>query len=428
MNRRNNRPFLLQPARRGLALLAGFVLLLSGISFAEEEVDLADLLDLSELDESEIEEVEFLPPDATLLARDKQWHTPAEGSLVKCNHEVCYWTTPMGYTDEAAVWKILTAPITVLDANQRHQVKIRKYPDKNCTEYTGEVTGSSQGVHVLERGEEWTLIEAYSSSPEGSKVKVYAEKFQGYVETSLLKEVEVDQTYGVVIDKQWQRLYVYKEGKLWTTMLCSTGYYNPKKGTRWNETPAGEFLCISWTGDFYLKDEDGTANMLCKMAIRINDGILIHEVPMIPRTDDSGNVTWSYTRCERYLGEKASHGCIRVQQKKTPEGVNERWLWENLSNGTKAGQKYTKVIIWDDAGRELDYPDDRLKLYYDPTYYAGYYHSSLECVMVKSPSKAVEFTYGELEDSAYRDKTACPYCAPQPRRAGIDELNSKNNR
>ena len=156
-----------RPAGRALALLAGFVLLF-GAAFAEEEdVDLSELLDLSEVEE-DLEEVEILPPDATLLARDKQWHTPAEGSPYKCNHEVCYWTTPMGYTDEAAVWEMLIQPITVLDANQRHQVKIRKEPDKDCTEYTGEVTGASQGVHVLERGEEWSLIEAYSSSPEGS--------------------------------------------------------------------------------------------------------------------------------------------------------------------------------------------------------------------------------------------------------------------
>ena len=158
-------------------------MLLLGGSAAEEELDLKDLLDLSE-----VEEVEFLPPDATQLARDREWHTPAEGSPVQCSHEVCYWTTPMGYTDEAAVWKVLTAPVTVLDANQRHQVKVRKTPDRDCTEYTGEVTGASQGVHVLERGEEWTLIEAYSSSTEDSKIKVYAEKFQGDVETSLLKE------------------------------------------------------------------------------------------------------------------------------------------------------------------------------------------------------------------------------------------------
>ena len=416
----------IRPAGRALALLAGFVLL-AGAAFAEEEVDLKDLLDLSEVEE-DLEEVEFLPPDATLLAHDKLWHTPAEGSLVKCDHEVCYWTTPMGYTDEAAVWKVLTQPVTVLDANQRHQVKVRKEPDKDCKVYTGEVTGESQGVHVLERGEEWTLIEAYSSSPEGSKVKVWAEKFQGYVETRLLKEVEVDQTYGLVIDKQFQRIYLYKEGKLFTTMLCSTGYYNPKKKTYWNETPAGEFLCVSWTGDFPLKDEDGNTNMICENAIRINDGILIHMVPKIPKTDDAGNVKWTYDRCERYLGEKASHGCIRVQRMKTPEGINEEWLWNNLSNGTKPGQKFTKVIIWDDAGRELGYPDDRLVLYYNPKHYTAYYHSSPDCELIKGSSKTIEITYGQLQEAEYAKKKPCPACVPQPTHKGIDTLNEKNNR
>ena len=87
-----------RPAGRVLSLLAGFVLLF-GTAFAEEvpaeklltelpeeDVDLNDLLDLSELEE-DMEEVEILPPDATLLAHDRQWHTPAEGSLVKCDHE-----------------------------------------------------------------------------------------------------------------------------------------------------------------------------------------------------------------------------------------------------------------------------------------------------------------------------------------------------
>ena len=429
-----------RPAGRVLSLLAGFVLLF-GTAFAEEvpaeklltelpeeDVDLNDLLDLSELEE-DMEEVEILPPDATLLAHDRQWHTPAEGSLVKCDHEVCYWTTPMGYTDEAAVWKMLMQPITVLDANQRHQVKIRKEPDKNCTVYTGEVTGASQGVHVLERGDEWSLIEAYSSSPEGSKVKVWAEKFQGYVETSLLKEVEVDQTYAIVIDKQWQRLYLYKEGKLYSTLLCSTGFYNPQKKNPWNETPAGEFLAISWTGDFTLKDDTtGEVYMICKKAIRINDGILIHEVPKVPRTDSSGNTTWSYTRCERYLGEKASHGCIRVQQKKTPEGINDEWLWKHLSNGSKKGQDFTKVIIWDDAGRTLGYPDDSLILYYNAKRDKSYYHSSPKCERIRGSSKTVEFTYGELEDSTYRKLSPCPNCAPQLRHSAIDTVNQKNNR
>ena len=415
MNRR------MKPAGRALALLAGFVLLLGG-SAAEEELDLKDLLDLTE-----VEEVEFLPPDATQLARDREWHTPAEGSPVQCSHEVCYWTTPMGYTDEAAVWKVLTAPVTVLDANQRHQVKVRKTPDRDCTEYTGEVTGASQGVHVLERGEEWTLIEAYSSSTEDSKIKVYAEKFQGYVETSLLKEVAVDQTFGLVIDKQTQRLYVYREGKVIATLLGSPGF--DKKGDApWHETPAGEFLCISWTGDFYLKDDEGNANMLCRNAIRINDGILIHEVPAIPKTDDSGEVTWTYDRCERYLGEKASHGCIRVQRKQTPEGISHDWLWKNLSNGNRKGEAFTKVIIWDDAGRTLGYPDDDLLLYYNPKNGKNY-HSQPTCMGVRDDLEPLTaFRYGELDEKPYSKLTACPYCAPQPRREEIDVINRKNNR
>ncbi len=412
------------PARRLTALLAGFALL-CGLSAgrAEGELDLSDLL--GNLD---LEEVTIRDPSESLLAHDIEWHTPGEGSPVQCEHEDCYWKLPMGSTDEAAVWKVLTAPVTVLDVNQRHQYKVRKEPDGDCTVYTGEVTGASQGVHVLERGEEWTLIEAYSSSPEGSKVKVYAEKFQGYVETSLLKEVPVDQQYALVIDKQKQRLYVYEEGHLLSTLLCSTGYYNPKKGTRWNETPAGEFLCISWTGDFSLKNDDGEINMWCRKAIRINDGILIHEVPQMQ--DKEGN--WTYDQCERFLGEKASHGCIRVQRQANIDGVCHKWLWEHLSDGVSRGKAPTKVIIWDDAGRTLGYPDDMLVLYYNPSKHAQYYHATPTCstyVLDNGTHPTMEpFHYGQLGESPFSRLKPCPRCCPEPRKDVIDELNEENNR
>jgi hypothetical protein len=246
------------------------------------------------------------------------------------------------------------------------------------------------------------------------------------VETSLLKEVEVDQQYAVVIDKQWQRLFLYREGKLFSTLLCSTGFYNPKKKNPWNETPAGEFLAISWTGDFSLKDETtGEGYMICKKAIRINDGILLHEVPMV-LSKSTGE--WTYDNCEGYLGEKASHGCIRIQRNYTPEGVNHEWLWKNLSDGTKPGQKYTKVIIWDDANRELGYPDDNLILYYN-TDKGTRYHSSPTCYGVKEKFwPLTPFRYGELDDAPYNKLKPCPYCAPQPRREAIDKINKKNNR
>ena len=66
-----------------------------------------------------------------------------------------YWTLPMDITDEEAVWKVLTAPITVLDNGKKNaekmQVIIRAQPGEE-SDGIGMVTCISQGVHVLERG------------------------------------------------------------------------------------------------------------------------------------------------------------------------------------------------------------------------------------------------------------------------------------
>ncbi len=399
----------IRPARRLLALLAGFLLIWSAAAGELEDIE-------------DIEDIDLSRPVSSLLATDLEYHTPNENSPVKCDHAVCSWNRPMGLMDEDSLWEVLTAPITVLSGNQRQQCKARKRPEENCEEYTGLVTYESQGVHVLRREGDWTLIEAYSSAPEGSSVRVYATLFQGYVKTELLKEVPVDQTYGIVIDKQQQRLYLFKEGIWFSTLLCSTGF--AKKSTPWNETPAGEYLMISWTGDFWSGD------LFCQMAMRINDGILIHEVPCKERVNEAtGETYWSYDRCERYLGEKASHGCIRVQRQLTPEGINEKWLWDHLPKGdVKKSTPCVKVLIWDDAGRTLGYPDDDLLLYYNPKKGANY-HSQPTCMMVSDRYEPMpSFRYADLDRKPYSKLTRCPACAPQLRKKEIDELNKKNNR
>ena len=143
-----------------------------------------------------------------LPAHDLVFRTPNEDSEVLCDHDFCFWQMTEGETDEELVWEVLTQPMTVLEGNQRDQIRVRARPEKECTEYVGVVTCASQGLHVLGTEGEWTRIEAYSSAEEGSKVEVWAERFQGYVETRLLKELQVDDTYGLVIDKLQQRLYV----------------------------------------------------------------------------------------------------------------------------------------------------------------------------------------------------------------------------
>ena len=397
--------------KRVISLLVLFSVLFSFALAEDEEIDLSE-------EQDEIEEWEDLPdgPGDTLLATDVFYHTPNEHSAVKCDHDVCFWKLEMGHMDEEAIWKVLTQPVTVLTGKQREQVRVLARPDEDCKDYVGVVTCASQAVHVLERGDTWTLIEAYSSSEEGSAVKVFAEQFQGYVRTDRLKEEEVDQTYGIVIDKLQQRLYVFKEGKLFTTMLCSTGFAKNKEHL-FHETPAGEFLMVSWVGGFQAE------TLWCAYGIRINSGILVHEVPSREETDRNGVTFTSYARCERYLGEKASHGCIRVQRQLTPEGVNAKWLWDNLHR-----KPYTKVIIWDDLDRELTYPSDELLLYYNPKGGTNY-HSQPTCSLVKDKYEPMtSFTYGELDEKPYSKLTPCPGCAPQGRREKIDELNEKSRK
>ena len=360
-------------------------------------------------------EVEVPEPAPAHRAQDLVFHTANELAGTSCTHENCLWNLQMGNLDDMdAIWKALTAPMTVIDGSERHQYKVRREPSADCTDYVGEVTCASQGVHVLEVQGDWTRIEAYSSSVEGSRVGVFAACFTGWVETAKLREQEVSQHVGVVIDKLQQRLYVFQDGELLSTLLCSTGY--ARSDTPFNETPAGEFYAISHTGGFW------SGNLYCDMAIRINDGILLHEVPCTITEAEDGTKVRHYEKCEMYLGEKASHGCIRIQRSTGVAGVSIKWLWENLPrSGNRA-----KVIIWEDSDRVLGPASDDYLLYYNPNN-GRQYHSDPYCPQVNAKFYPLTaFSYGELDNAPYASLTPCPGCAPELRHAGIDTANSKN--
>lgn len=319
-----------------------------------------------------------------------------------------YWTLPMDITDEEAVWEVLMQPITILYSSkekaERLQVTLRAEPDES-SEGVGVVTCMNQGVHVLETLDNgWSLIEAYSSSFKSSTVKRWNMLVQGYVKTSYLKEVKPQTEYGIVVDKLTQKLYLFKEGKLYSTLLVSTGLVNETQP--FNETRSGEYLLTSAVGDFM------SGNLTCSMALRFNSGDLLHEVPHLINADGSKN--YGYT--EPSLGSKASHGCIRVQRRKTPEGINMEWLWDNRVRNTK-------LLIWEDwQGRQIDIPDDDLTLYYNPNG-GEYYHSSAFCYM--APKRTFEpFSYSQLEDEGFASLKRCTYCAPAWRVSEIEERNA----
>jgi len=318
-----------------------------------------------------------------------------------------YWTLPMEIGNEEAIWQVLISPITVVEngKGEKAQVVLRAGPSPDSPG-VGSITCATQGVHVLERGEEWSLIECYSSSFHDSPILNWNRLVQGYVPTEYLREEIPNQEMGIVIDKLTQRLYVFREGRLFSTLLVSTGLSNKRQP--YNETRSGEFLLTSKVGTFMSDD------LVCGSAIRFNKGDLLHEVPYILAEDGSKN----YRACEIKLGRKASHGCIRVQRKKTPEGVNMGWIWAALNKNSK-----TRLLIWEDwQGRQIEIPPDDFQLYYNPNK-GQYYHSKETCDSTRTGITFKPFSYGQLEEKRFARLKRCEYCAPTLRRAEIEEIN-----
>ena len=347
--------------------------------------------------------------DASLipLDPDQSKYTPSYGSpYTGQDTSLNYWTMPMDIRDEETVWQVLMQPITVLDtgkkAAERTQITIRSEPDASSPG-VGVVTCVTQGVHVLESGEEWTKIECYSASFHDSKVKAWNMLVQGWVQTKYIKTTTPSATMGIVVDKLTQRLYIFRDGKLYDTLLCSTGLANAKQP--YNETRSGEFLLTSAVGEFK------SDNIYCSLAIRFNSGDLLHEVPHVKLNDGSKD----YRNNEAKLGVKASHGCIRVQRKTTPKGTNMRWLWDNRARNIK-------ILIWEDwQGRSIPAPDADTLLYYNPNG-GNLYHSAETCNAAKGKTFTA-FTYGELELPPYNRLQRCDFCAPPLRLAEIMAIN-----
>jgi len=331
-----------------------------------------------------------------------------------------YWTLPMGELDEDAIWEVMMQPMIVIDGDQKSQYALRKAPDdsKDRSNIVGEITCASQGVHVLETLDNgWSLIEAYNSSYGDAYNKKghhgsgnTDDLIRGYVKTSLLKTVEPRDDYGLLIDKLEQKMYIFASGECIGTLLVSTGLNNDEQP--WNETPSGEYFMISRSGGF------PAGNLWCAYGMRVNDGCLIHEVPYIGDADTPASQR-DYSSTVKLLGKKASHGCIRVQKASNDEGQNIKWLWDNI-------KVRTKVLIWDDTGRLLEYPDDATPLYYNPNGGKNY-HEEEYCTAVKDRYLPLTgFTYGELDTGIYADLTPCNTCARIMRKSEIDAINQEN--
>ena len=304
-------------------------------------------------------------------------------------------------TDEETCWALLQRPITVLNAEEKEAVYPLDAPGGQpvVNQWQGGfLNGATAAVHVLGPDEDgWTLIEG---------MDYYDRVIRGYVRTRLLKTVTPDSKYGIIIDKLTQKLHLFVEGKLWSSVSVSTGLANPSQP--YNETATGEYLIGSWVGGF---DSEG---MYCEMGIRFNGGDLLHMVPYTTYRDG----TKDFSKYGSLLGRKASHGCVRVMRTANEQGLCISWLWENLKKGTK-------VIVWDDDGRVTPYPAEDLQLYYNPNGGTSY-HEYATCRSVRDKFLPLTaFSYSELDSGAFARLEPCPYCIPARRKAVIDEINQE---
>ena len=311
--------------------------------------------------------------------------------------------------DEEAAWERLMQEITVLDVDQKEKIYLSDGPNgkrKTNDEHRGFFYGESVGVKVLEQQDGWSKIQAYND---------YDEIEEGWVRPGRLKTVEPNRTWGMIIDKRTQRLYLYKEGRLLTELLVSTG---TTKGENEDfcETASGDFLLVSATGGFW------SGNLWCDQAIRFNGGDLLHMVPEVYYGENVGvnpDGTGDFSICERALGSRASHGCIRVQRKANDDGYNHTWLWNNLM-----GEKNIKIIVWDDDGRRLPETDGKTPMYYNPDG-GRMFHADQYCPGVKDrylPLTAT--TYGELRRYPFTELKPCATCSAPERPEVVESWNA----
>lgn len=346
-----------------------------------------------------------LAAEASAQARAQQ---KAEEMLESAKEAIASsWFGEFDPLDEETAWARLMEDITVLNVNNNEKVYLSDGPNgsrKTTDEHRGFFYGESVAVRVLDEQDGWTKIEAYNDCDE---LEV------GWVRPGRLKTVTPNQEYGLIVDKMTQRLYIYKEGKLLTTLLISTGTTSGSNSD-YNETASGEFLLCSATGGFW------SGNLWCDQAIRFNGGDLLHLVPAIVSSD--GTVK-DYSICESALGSRASHGCIRVQRVANEDGYNHQWIWDNLRS-----KKNVKLIVWDDDGRKLERLDDSESVYYNPDG-GKKYHAAARCSSVRSvylPMTAI--SYGELTRYPYTQLTPCGTCGAPERPETVDAWNDAIDR
>lgn len=234
---------------------------------------------------------------------------------------------PADWTDDAAVWAALTAPIVVGEGEEGNGLRVLAAKSKNA-EVVGTCSCRTVGVTVLSLdGDGWARVGIWRQQD-----GVYTE---GYVAEKNLQVVWPSTRYGAVIDKQAQTMTFYEEGRRLGSILVSTGLV--RKNFPKAETRSGAYL-IGTRLPFSFEDE----GFHYTYPLRIDGGNLIHAVGF--RIHDNLR---DYSEELPLLGTAASHGCVRMDMRATADdSLSAWWVWTHLGRDTK-------LLVTDDAAEMM---------------------------------------------------------------------------
>ena len=234
-----------------------------------------------------------------------------------------YWSLTADAAD-AEIWAALTRDLIGVDVAENESAYIYDSP-KSGRKQLGTVSGISQGLNVItERSDGWSLVEAFRNE-DGAFVR-------GYIKTDKLRTAEVNQNYGITIDKKTQTLTVYKNGTRLGSCQVATGLPTPKYPHR--ETPAGEFIIVTRRGSFEYYGMGYT-----RYTMRINGNYYLSE---LPTTKKNGSKF-----LDVMVGRKNTRGSICITNTPSTDGsITAKWLWELSDDNRKM-----KVLIFDDKPR-----------------------------------------------------------------------------
>ncbi len=225
--------------------------------------------------------------------------------------------TPEGHflpdaLEDEAVWRAITAPVTVIRGRQIVRDKILAAPDEKAA-VLGLVSCGTAGLNVLALEGDYARVGAWRLQDGG-----YVE---GYILRSKLETLLPNQRWGLVLDKKAQTLTVYREGRLVGQTHTSTGLMTARAPRQ--ETRAGAFTLGQRLP--YIENR----GFRYKYAVRVDGYNLLHQLGY----PTSGQMNFDTE--DAVMGQKASHGCIRMDRFPGEGGVNAFWLWTNIPSGTK---------------------------------------------------------------------------------------------